>query len=86
MTENGPTDWRVPDHVAQLVYGRLGFNALCTAIIGYAAPYVLLATTTRPRDPYSLVSLVTGRTVARYVDEGTASARLDELGGSAGNA
>lgn len=72
----GPT---VPDQVAQTVYGRLGFNGACTAILSYRAPYVLLATTTRPRDPYSVVSLTTGRTVERYSEPDAAAARLAEL-------
>lgn len=76
----------VPDHVVQIVYGRLGFSATHTAILGHRAPYVLLETGSRPRDPYSLVSLDTGRTVARFAELDTAGARLAELTGSAGNA
>lgn len=75
----------VPAHVTQLVYGRLGFNESCTSIIGYRAPYVLLATGSRPRDPYSLVSLDTGRTVERFPTPDTASAWLAHLTRSAGN-
>lgn len=88
MGDDGPSDAtdRVPDHAVRLVYGRLGFSARHTVILAYQAPYVTLATASRPRDPYSLVSLDTGRTVARFASPEAASARLAELSRSAGNA
>lgn len=71
----------VPDHVVQLVYGRLGFSAEHSAILTYRQPYVLLVTASRSRDPYSIVSLDTGRTVERFADTETATGRLDGLVG-----
>lgn len=81
----GHSERTIPDQVVQVVYGRLGFSAMHTAVLTYRAPYVLLLTASRPRDPYSLVSLDTGRTVARFAESDQATARLAGLTRSAGN-
>lgn len=74
----GAATVQVPDQVVQLVYGRFGFSAEHTAVLGYRAPYVLLATPRRG-DPYSIVDTTTGLTVERYAEPDAATARLDDL-------
>lgn len=70
----------VPEHVVRMVYGRFGFSAEHTAVLGYTSPYVLLATPRRD-DPYSIVDTRSGRTVERWSDPAAATNRLGELAG-----
>lgn len=69
----------IPAYLVRLVYAWLGFSPVHTAILDYRAPYVLLVTATREHDPYSVVSLDTGRTVERFTRADAATARLHDL-------